>query len=164
MARILHTADVHLTPDRPERRDALRELLVRAEEFDVDVVTIGGDLFDRPEDVETLRSDLRNDLFTGRPYQIVLIPGNHDVEAYRGDVFFGDSCTTLTQEPFEQWTSPDESLRITGLPYMERADDDLLIALQDREPFEGAEILLLHCSLDAPFDDWLRRLRRVLRR
>lgn len=154
MTLVLHTADIHLTPDDQERMDALRSLLDLAEQEEVDVVTIGGDLFDQPESVEQLRTDLRNDLFSDRSFQILLIPGNHDIEAYRGDVFFGDSCTVITEEPFEQWTVPDGSLRITGLPYRERPDDDLLLSLQDREPFEGVEVLLLHCSLDAPFDDY----------
>jgi DNA repair exonuclease SbcCD nuclease subunit len=134
--------------------DALRAALDLAEREEIDVVTVGGDLFDQPENVEQLRTDLRNDLFSNRPFQIILIPGNHDIEAYRGDVFFGDACTVITDEPFEHWTAPDGNLRITGLPYRERPDDELLLALQDREPFEGTEILLLHCSLDAPFDDY----------
>jgi DNA repair exonuclease SbcCD nuclease subunit len=154
MSRVLHTADIHLTPDDQERMDALRAALDLAEREEIDVVTVGGDLFDQPENVEQLRTDLRNDLFSNRPFQIILIPGNHDIEAYRGDVFFGDACTVITDEPFEHWTAPDGNLRITGLPYRERPDDELLLALQDREPFEGTEVLLLHCSLDAPFDDY----------
>jgi exonuclease SbcD len=152
MTRVLHTADIHLTPDDQERMDALRSLLNLAEQEKTDVVTIGGDLFDQPEDVEQLRTDLRNDLFSDWPFEIILIPGNHDIEAFRGDVFFGDSCSVITEEPFGHWTVPDGNLRITGLPYRERPDDDLLLSLQDREPFEGSEVLLLHCSLDAPFD------------
>lgn len=154
MTRVLHTADVHLTPANPERETALRSLLGRAEKDVIDVVTIGGDLFDQPESVEQLRIDLRNDLFSDRPFEILLIPGNHDIEAYRGDVFFGDACTVITEEPFSHWTAPDGDLRITGLPYRERPDDELLLSLQDREPFDGPEALLLHCSLDAPFGDY----------
>lgn len=41
MTRVLHTADVHLTPDYPERKNGLRKLLNRAETDDIDVVTIG---------------------------------------------------------------------------------------------------------------------------
>ncbi|QKY19699.1 metallophosphoesterase [Halolamina sp. CBA1230] len=154
MTRVLHTADVHLTPDYPERKDGLRKLLNRAETGDIDVVTIGGDLFDQPEGMEQLRTDLRNDLFTDRSFEIVLIPGNHDLEAYRGDVFFGDACTVITEEPFSHWTAPEEDLRITALPYREHPDDELLLKLQDRTSFDGHEALLLHCSLDAPFDDY----------
>jgi len=154
MTRVLHTADVHLTPDYPERKKGLRTLLERAESSDIDVVTIGGDLFDQPESMEQLRTDLRNDLFTDRSFDIILIPGNHDIEAYRGDVFFGDACTVMTEEPFSHWTAPNDDLRITALPYRERPDDELLLALQDRTPFDGHEALLLHCSLNAPFDGY----------
>jgi len=153
MTRVLHTADVHLASDAPERTEALDALLERAEREGIDVVTIGGDLFDDPEDVERLRADLRNGPFSGRPFDVVVIPGNHDVAAYRGDVFFGDACTVIAADPFGHWTAPDGDLRITGLPYRERPDDDLLLALQDRTPFDGTEVLLLHCSLDAPFQD-----------
>lgn len=152
MTEILHTADVHLRADRSERMEALDAVLTLAETRDVDVVTIGGDLFDRPEAVASLRPALRDDLFSDRPFRILLIPGNHDVAAYRGDVFFGDACTVVTDEPFEHWTAPAGDVRITGLPYRERPDDALLLALQDRDPFDGTEILLLHCSLDAPFE------------
>lgn len=154
MTRVLHTADVHLTEGDSDRMAALRSVLDRADEESVDAVTIGGDLFDDPGDVETLRTELRNDLFTDREYDILLIPGNHDVEAYRGDVFFGDACRVLSASPFEHWESPDGDLRITGVPYQDRATDDLLVALQNREPFEGTEALLIHCSLEAPFDDY----------
>lgn len=154
MGRVLHTADVHLTPDRPERLAALRSVLDRAERADVDAVTVGGDLFDDPEGVEELRADLRNDLFTDRPFEVVVVPGNHDLAAYRGDVFFGDACTVVTDDPFGHWTAPDGSLRVTALPYRERPDDDLLLALQERSTFDGVEALLLHCSLDAPFGDY----------
>lgn len=154
MTRVYHTADVHLTAANEERSEALRTLLETAERDEADVVTIGGDLFDDPGSMERLRADLRNDLFSERGFEIVLIPGNHDIEAFRDDVFFGDACTVLTEEPFSHWTAPDEDLRITGLPYQEHPDDDLLLALGNREPFDGTEALLLHCSLDAPFDDY----------
>ncbi|WP_424016183.1 metallophosphoesterase family protein (plasmid) [Halorientalis pallida] len=153
MTKILHTADVHLRSNRPERRDALAAVLSLAADEAVDVVTIGGDLFDRPEDVEELRTDLRNDLFRDRSFEVLLIPGNHDVAAYRENILFGDSCIVMLDEPFEHWTSPEGDVRVTGVPYRERPDDKFLLALKDREPFDGTEVLLLHCSLDAPFED-----------
>lgn len=152
MTTVIHTADVHLSTTDDERIRALRTVLDRAEAEAADVVTIGGDLFDQPEDVERLRTDLRNDLFADQPFEILLIPGNHDIDAFRDDVFFGDSCTVMGTEPFEHWTAPGGDLRITGLPYRERADDELLLELQERTAFDGTEALLLHCSLDAPFD------------
>ena len=151
MTTIVHTADVHLRPDSPERLEALDAVLTLAEAWEADVVTIGGDLFDRPADVDELRSDLRNRYFSDRPFEIVLIPGNHDVEAFRGDLFFGDSCTVIADdEPYGTWVTPDGECRIVGLPYRERATDELLLALEDRPPFAGTDVLLFHGSLDAP--------------
>lgn len=151
MTTILHTADVHLRPDADERFAALEAVLETAEENEADVLTVGGDLFDRPGDVETLRNDLRNRYFSDRPFEVVLIPGNHDVEAFRGDLFFGDSCTVVAdEEPFGQWVAPAGDLRIVCIPYREAADDELLMALDDRRPFDGTEVLLFHGSLDAP--------------
>jgi len=154
MTTLVHTADVHLRPETDERWAALQAVFEAALDHDADVVTIGGDLFDRPEDVDSLRSRLREDLFTDQPFEILLIPGNHDVEAFSGDLFFGDACTVLTATDahFETWTAPDGTLRVVGVPYEDTATDGLLVALEDREPFDGTDMLLFHGSLDAPID------------
>ncbi|AGN02120.1 DNA repair exonuclease [Salinarchaeum sp. Harcht-Bsk1] len=158
MGRLVHTADVHLHPDAPERRQALEALLDRAESTDADAVTIGGDLFEDEVAAERLRPELRS-LFSDRPYPVVLIPGNHDREAYEGDVFFGAAVRTATVEPFEHVLVERDAAgsggndlvsRITCVPYTRELDDDLLVALRDREPFDGPEYLLVHCSLEAP--------------
>lgn len=151
MTSLVHTADVHLRPESDERFDALEAVLEVTEELGADVLTIGGDLFDRPEDVETLRSDLRNRLFTDRPFAILLVPGNHDVDAFRGDLFFGDACTVVADvDHFGTWVSEDGRLRVVCLPYREEPTDELLLSLSDRDPFDGADVLLFHGSLDAP--------------
>ena len=148
---LVHTADVHLRPDADERLDALEAVLEATERLGADVLTVGGDLFDRPADVERLRSDLRNHFFTDRPFEVLLVPGNHDVEAFRGDLFFGDACTVVAdEEHYGTWVGPDGALRVVCIPYRERATDELLIALDDREPFDGTDVLLFHGSLDAP--------------
>ena len=151
MTTLVHTADVHLRPDAEARMEALEAVLETAADLGADVLTVGGDLFDRPADVETLRSDLRNRLFTDLPFEVLLVPGNHDVEAFRGDLFFGDACTVVADEEYYgAWTAPDGDLRVVCVPYRETADDDLLLALADREPFDGTDALLFHGSLDAP--------------
>lgn len=152
MAILVHTADIHLRPESEERLDALAEVLSVAEAEEAEVLTIGGDLFDEPENVDQLRSELRTEYFSDLSFEVLLIPGNHDVEAYRGDLLFGDSCTVMANPSahFSTWTSPDESLRITGIPYQEHPTDELLLALGDRSEFSGDEALLFHGSLDAP--------------
>lgn len=148
MARLLHTADVHLAADHPERQAALEELLDVAEAEDADLVTIGGDLFDSDRDSEELRPTLRQ-LFSDRPYHVLTIPGNHDEAAFRSDLLFGESFDAATTEPFEHREIGD--VRVTAVPYTAEAVEDVLIALAERDPFEGSEVLLLHCSLEAPF-------------
>jgi exonuclease SbcD len=152
MTRLLHTADVHLSTDAPERREALGEALDVAEDEAVDLVTIGGDLFDSERDSEALRPALRQ-LFSDRPYDVLTIPGNHDEAAFSADLHYGESFTAVVGEPYEHVTGPDGDVRITCVPYTAQGVDDVLIALADREPFDGVEILLLHCSLEAPFQD-----------
>lgn len=149
MVRLLHTADVHLTPDAEERTDGLETVLARADSEDVDLVTIGGDLFDSDVAAEQLRELLRT-LFTDRDYPILTIPGNHDVDAFRANLFFGEAFVAATESPFDHFVVGDDLARVTCLPYRQQVTDDLLVALQDRKPFDGPELLLLHCSLDAP--------------
>lgn len=152
MANILHTADVHLAADNPERRKALVHLLDRAETEDVDLLTIGGDLFDSEVDADELRADLR-DRFSNLPFSVLAIPGNHDEEAFREDLFFGEDFQAAVDEPFEHVTLADGEVRLTCLPYTPRPTEDLLVEFNEREAFEGTEILILHCSLEAPFTD-----------
>lgn len=152
MTRLLHTADVHLSTDAPERSEALAETLEVAEAEAVDIVTVGGDLFDSERDSDALRPDLRQ-LFSDRPYDVLTIPGNHDEAAFSADLHYGESVTAVVGEPYEHVTGPDGTVRITCVPYTAAAVDEVLIALADREPFDGVEVLLLHCSLEAPFQD-----------
>lgn len=152
MVTVVHTADVHLAAGAPERRDALAAVLDLAAETGADAVTIGGDCFDDPVAAERLRGDLRS-LFADRPFPVVAIPGNHDREAFRGDAFFGAALHAATAEPFEHVPVAEGAARLTCVPYTPTADEELLVALREREPFDGPEALVLHCSLEAPVAD-----------
>lgn len=149
MVTILHTADVHITPAANERWTALETILEIADDEAPDLVTIGGDLFDTEVAAEQLRDSLR-EVFSDRDYPILTIPGNHDSDAFRGDLFFGENFIPATDAPFDHVVVGDDAARITCLPYTPHPTDDLLIAIDDREPFDGLEFLLLHCSLEAP--------------
>lgn len=149
MVRLLHTADVHLSPDAPEREAALEAALSTAAAADVDAVTVGGDLFDSELAAEQLREPLR-ERFSDRAFPVVTIPGNHDEAAFASDLFFGENFVPATAEPFGHHVVGDDRARITCLPYTPRPTDDLLVALRDRDPFDGPEFLLLHCSLETP--------------
>ncbi len=149
ITNILHTADVHLDPDAPERQEGLEAILAVADDEAVDAVTIGGDLFDSEVAAEELRDSLR-ELFSDRSYPIITIPGNHDADAFRGNLVFGENFEPATGEPFQHVSIDDGAMRLTCLPYVRQATEELLIALADRKPFDGPEALLVHCSLEVP--------------
>lgn len=148
MTAIVHTADVHLREDAPERLAALAAVLDVATDRGAELVTIGGDLFDRPRDVEALRSRLRNELFTDLDCEVVVIPGNHDVAAFRGDTFFGDMCTVAVDRPYSHVHLAEHDVRLTAAPYAEGSTEELLLDLEARDPYDGLEVLLIHCTLD----------------
>ena len=151
MTDVLHTADIHLRAGDRTRLAGLEAVLEKAEELDVELLTIAGDLFDGGEDVDALRHELRNRLFTDLPFEILLIPGNHDVRAFREDLFFGEACTVIAEEEhFGEWTNEDRSLSISAIPYREELTDDLVAALHDRSSSGDMDVLLFHGSLDAP--------------
>lgn len=150
MARILHTSDLHLSPDSGERLAGLDRLLEVSDRREVDLLTISGDLFDSTEAAEQLRPDLR-DRFSDRPYRILAIAGNHDRDAFRGDLHFGADFRPLVSRPYEEVRV--DGVRVVGVPYAPAFTDELRLALSQRDPHDGPEVLLLHASLEAPFED-----------
>lgn len=145
--KILHTADVHLREDEPKTREALEEVLATASVEDVDVVTIGGDLFDSPADAEALRPELR-EVLQGNPFDIVAIPGNHDEDVYKENLRFGNDLDILTDEPFA--TREADGLELVGVPFTSSMTEELFAALQAHSD-EHEQALLLHCTLDLGF-------------
>lgn len=123
--RILHTADLHLNTDAPETLEPFDTVLQTAEEEEVDLLTIGGDMFDSPEDASRLRTDVR-DLCSGPPFDIVPIPGNHDADIFEQGFDLGTDLETLREQPYGEATIDDVS--VIGVPFTRResgADDPL---------------------------------------
>jgi DNA repair exonuclease SbcCD nuclease subunit len=120
--KILHTADIHLAKYGDDRWKTLEKLIGIGKQEDVDIFVVSGDLFDKDVDAENLRPKIR-EIFSNTGFRIVLIPGNHDSESYKGGMYFGADVSILTNlnEPFGH-----EDLRIWGLPF---------------EPIEGEKIL-----------------------
>lgn len=152
MVRVLHTADVHLSTGDDHTVSALESVLAAADSLNVDALTVGGDLFDTARDAESLRDSLRS-MFSEREYPVLAIPGNHDSEVYRSNLFFGSDFVPATDTPFHQFELPDRGARVTCLPFTPDPTEELLVELQNRDPFDGVEFLLLHCSLEAPFSE-----------
>lgn len=117
MSRVLWllTSDVHLRPDRPERREALARAFAVASEYRADAIAIAGDLFDRSRDAVEERAFVRELVEAAAPRPVVLVPGNHDVDAYGAAADFGPNAVVLSRRPFHRATVC--GLDVIGLPY-----------------------------------------------
>jgi DNA repair exonuclease SbcCD nuclease subunit len=120
--KILHTADLHLKEYGDERWKTLQKLIDIAKKEKVDLFVICGDLFDKEFKAELLRSKIR-EIFSDNNFKILLLPGNHDKEAYETGFYFGEDVILLNNlnEPFEY-----KNVVIWGLPF---------------EPIEGEKVL-----------------------
>lgn len=146
--KILHTADVHLREDDSTTIEALEQVLNKAEDENVDLLTIGGDLFDSAGDADSLRPKLRDKL-SDNPFDIIAIPGNHDAEVYKENLQFGRDLEVLVDEPFE--TLEYDGIEIIGVPYSSSLTEELYSGLMDAQSDDKIQILLLHCTLDIGF-------------
>jgi len=120
--KILHTADLHLKGYGDDRWESLLRLIEVGKKERIEGFVISGDLFDKGIDAENLRPRIR-EIFSGTGFKIVIIPGNHDKDAYKRGMWFGEDVIVLTElnTPFEH-----KGMRIWGMPF---------------EPIEGEEIL-----------------------
>jgi len=144
--RVLHTADLHLGSGDGRTLDALDAVLAAAAREEVDALTVGGDMFDSVADADELRPRLR-ERFTDNPFEVVVVPGNHDAEAFEGNVEFGPDLTVLSTDPFETHAVDDG--RVVGVPYRDQLGEELFFGLE--ECADEDAVLLLHCTLDAGF-------------
>ncbi len=98
MVRVLHTGDVHLAPDAPSRFEALKAVCEMARELGCDALLIAGDLFDSVEAASDMRGAVRQ-LFDSLPYNVCLIPGNHDSGAYSCGQYYGSNVLSAGEGP-----------------------------------------------------------------
>ena len=137
---------MHLSRKNQRTLEALQEVLYVARKSKVDVLTISGDLFESEEDAEALRPELRTKMFSGNDFEIIVIPGNHDKEAYRKNLDFGSDLHVLTKAPFD--VIKEEKVAIIGVPFLEKPSEELIARLREAKDKELVNILLLHCTLD----------------
>lgn len=144
MVKILHTADIHLKEYKDERWEALEQLVEIGKRNAVDALTICGDLFDKDVDAENLRPKIR-EVFSNIPFKVLIIPGNHDAESYKGGMYFGEDVFILTGSPFEYG-----DVRIIGLPFEPIHGEKLLgkiRALKETLTPDKKNVLLCHGEL-----------------
>lgn len=151
MTRLLHTGDLHLADGAPDRWDALDAVLEAARERAVDVLLVAGDLLDRGEDHRALRARVRERLEEA-PCPVLLLPGNHDLEAYAPGQDWGGTVRLMLSTPVHETVV--EGLRVLGVPFpdpdgpatfarVRRHVEDRLAGGEGEEPV----ILALHGTL-----------------
>lgn len=146
MTKILHTADIHLKEYNDNRWQAVEELLRVAAQKKVDALTIAGDLFDKDIHSQQLRDKLRA-LFSQQPFQIVILPGNHDLQSYSAGEFFGENTIIITdhKKPIQV-----KNTTIAGIPFAALTSDQLATAIEEVNQVVSNDqpaILLLHAEL-----------------
>ena len=87
--KILFTSDIHLKNGHPERFDALKEICRIAVEKKCERVIIGGDLFDDPSEAKGIGQTIGDEIFDKYDIDIDIIPGNHDMDAFKKGTYFG---------------------------------------------------------------------------
>jgi exonuclease SbcD len=142
--KIVHTADIHLSANHPERLGALEEVLELCEEESADLLLVTGDLFDSNVNVEDLKADLRP-MFSDNSFETLLIPGNHDRSAFRQEDHFGKNIQLLDGKPHERKAFDD--VNIVALPYTDKDFSQLVDPLSEATVKDKKNILMIHCTL-----------------
>ncbi|MEJ5258313.1 MAG: DNA repair exonuclease [Fervidobacterium sp.] len=146
--KVIHTSDIHLTDDEKyqHRWDALKEIVEVFKKEEADILVIVGDLFDSIKDSRKTYERLR-EIFDN--LQVVILPGNHDKEAYREGMDLGKNVTVIRNG--EEVLDFEEVVFI-GLPYEdglqtpEKVYARLLQASEKRKS-NKCNILLFHGEL-----------------
>ncbi len=146
MTKIIHTADIHLNQDKPERRQALQAVIDLAKKEQANLVTISGDLFDDGFSATKSRTELRS-LFSNNGFPTVIIPGNHDQNSFEQGLFFGDEAVILNHN---QTKHSYQQTDVYGLPFEATTSSDLFKKIhhlnQELDPNQ-TNILMFHGEL-----------------
>lgn len=146
MIRILHTADLHLAADRPERWEALEAVLEAARAEEADALVIAGDLLDREGDHAALRPEVR-ERFDAAERPVFLLPGNHDRGAYAPGQDWGEDVRLLVAEPVH--AAGLEGIQILGVPFPAAATSFRRLRRAVAEAVDASRptVLVLHGTL-----------------
>ena len=161
MVRILHFADLHLDRSfaglsvapseaakrREELRAALRRIVDLALQFDVDAVTVGGDLYEHERASSDTGNFIAGEFARLAPKRVLIAPGNHD--PYVPDSLYWrldwpanvHIFQTMSWEPVEL----SDNVTLWGAGHRGPAIRDNLVATLSVEPGR-TNIALLHAS------------------
>jgi DNA repair protein SbcD/Mre11 len=149
--KIAFTADVHLNPDHPERAGALAEVLSQVAAEGIQRLVVAGDLFDRDNDVASLKEFER--MCGEHPsLQVLVIPGNHDesldpghvtqsnVQVYRDPVVLPLEGITLLLVPYDSGDMgealAEKAAELKGKPWVLVGHGDYMSGQREPNPLE----------------------------
>lgn len=144
--KIVHTADLHLSEKGEERWAALEEIVNVVARENAELLVVAGDLFDQHVEAEKMRPRLR-EMLSGKGFQTVILPGNHDYRAYRDGLYFGDKVIVISGNNQPLRIGP---ATIWGLPYEKLAGEHLITRLGEISALMNPDehnIMLYHGEL-----------------
>jgi len=147
--KILHTADLHLRTFGDQRWRALVAIVEACKAEAARILAISGDLFDTNAAAEDLRTSIR-ELFSGNEFHTVIIPGNHDIDAYKAGYYFGQQVTFFNHEDYSKNIYDVDHTRIIGIPFQDIEAAELLRKFRNLAPLLTADctnIILYHGEL-----------------
>jgi DNA repair exonuclease SbcCD nuclease subunit len=144
--KILHTSDIHIREYEDESWKTFESLVKIGAEENIDVFVISGDFFDKKVSFVKLYSEIRP-LLNSVEYEFVIIPGNHDENAFAVDAFLGEKVKVIRKltEPFEY-----RDVRFFGFPFTNITSEQVrrnLRKVKDLADDNKTNILLFHGEL-----------------
>ena len=120
--KILHTADVHIREYEDDRWKALQQVVYVGKENDIDALVIAGDLFDSDTAAHKLRPKVR-EIFSDLSFPVLIIAGNHDVNAYPNGAFLGEGVVVIDDllKPYSL-----DGYHFWGFPYSDLQEEEIL--------------------------------------
>lgn len=147
--KILHTADLHLRTFGDDRWRALVAIVEACKAEAASILAISGDLFDTNAAAEDLRTSIR-ELFSRNEFHTVIIPGNHDIDAYKAGYYFGQQVTFLNHVDYSKNIYDVNHTRIIGIPSQDIEATDLLRKVRNLAPLlteDRINVILYHGEL-----------------
>lgn len=159
MAKILHTADLHLGAKMvglPENKRKIRKeeqlhvierLISVARENEVDLFLIAGDLFDSESVSPDLFDFVSNTFKNASDIRFLISPGNHDPYTYNSvyeKCKWPDNVYIFNSNQIEFVEFEDIRTRVYGAAFLNPSNDHSLLDGFSCLPYGGTNIVLLH--------------------
>lgn len=144
--KILHTSDLHIKSMEDERWETLEMIKDTAVGEGVELFIISGDFFDSKNAYREIYPSLRS-LFENEPFTVLILPGNHDSDAYDEREFLGENVKII-RESGESFIF--DNVEIFGLPYRSISKKELrakLLECEEKRSEDKMSILLYHGEL-----------------